>query len=60
MFADDEHKFTVHEHTFMDGEHKFMKHEYKIVNCMTNFVLRDFLDELTCINPQKVLHGLCP
>ncbi len=43
MFADDEHKFTVHEHTFMDGEHKFMEHEYKIVNCMTNFVLRDYL-----------------
>ena len=56
MFADDEHKFAVHEHMFTGCKHKFMEHEYKIVNCMANFVLQDFLEKLTCTTPQRVLH----
>ena len=40
MFADDEHKFAVHEHKFADGEHKFAVHEYKIFNCIAKFCLK--------------------
>ena len=42
MFADDEHKFAVHEHKFADGEHKFMVHEYKIIYRKTTFFTGTF------------------
>ena len=30
IFADDEHKFVVHEHIFKGDKYKFTGHEYKM------------------------------